>query len=42
MDKSNLYKVVLVFTLTKGSANEELLRSKDGIFFRTVIIIKQK
>lgn len=33
MNKTNLYKVVLVFNLTKGKADEELNRSKEETSF---------
>ena len=37
MDKTNLYKVVLVFNLTKGSADEELNRSKEETSFPNLL-----
>jgi heme-degrading monooxygenase HmoA len=37
MDKTNLYKVVLVFNLTKGSADEELKRSKEETSFPSLL-----
>ncbi len=41
MNKSNLYKVVLVFNLTKGSADEELLRSKEETSFPNMLAKQQ-
>jgi heme-degrading monooxygenase HmoA len=37
MDKTNLYKVVLVFNLTRGSADEELRRSKEETSFPNLL-----
>ena len=37
MNKNNLYKVVLVFSLTKGSADEELSRSKEETSFPNML-----
>ncbi len=37
MNKSNLYKVVLVFNLTKGSADEEIHRSKEENSFPSML-----
>jgi hypothetical protein len=37
MDKTNLYKVVLVFKLTKSSADEELKRSKEETSFLNLL-----
>jgi hypothetical protein len=41
MDKTNLYKVVLVFNLTTGSADEELRRSNEATSFPNMLA-KQK
>ena len=37
MDNTNLYKVVLVFNLTKGSADEELKRSNEETSFPNML-----
>ena len=37
MDKSNLYKVVLVFNLKTGSADEELRRSNESTSFPNML-----
>ena len=37
MDIANSYKVVLVFNLTEGSANEEIRRSKEANSFPTLL-----
>ena len=37
MDKTNLYKVILVFNLTKGSADEELKRSQEETSFPNML-----
>lgn len=37
MNKTNLYKVVLVFNLTKGSADEELRRSNEETSFPNLL-----
>jgi heme-degrading monooxygenase HmoA len=37
MDKTNLYKVVLVFNLTKSSADEEHKRSKEETSFPNLL-----
>ena len=37
MDNKNLYKVVLVFNLTKGSADEELKRSLEENSFPNLL-----
>lgn len=41
MDNTNLYKVVLVFNLTKGSADEELRRSKEATSFPNMLAKQQ-
>ena len=38
MDKSNLYKVVLVFNLKTGSADEELRRSNEETSFPNMLV----
>jgi heme-degrading monooxygenase HmoA len=41
MDNTNLYKVVLVFNLTKGSADEELKRSNEETSFPNMLAKQQ-
>lgn len=41
MDNTNLYKVVLVFNLTKGSADEELRRSNEATSFPNMLAKQQ-
>lgn len=41
MDKTNVYKVVLVFNLTKGSADEELRRSDEKRSFPNMLAEQQ-
>src|SRR5690606_23103776 len=41
MDKTNLYKAVLVFNLTKGSADEELRRSNEETSFPNMLAKQQ-
>jgi hypothetical protein len=40
MDNSKLYKVVLVFNLQKGMADEELKRSKDSGSFPNLLAMQ--
>ena len=41
MSNTNLYKVVLVFNLTKGSADEELRRSNEKASFPNMLAKQQ-
>lgn len=41
MDNTNLYKVVLVFNLIKGSADEELRRSNEETSFPNMLAKQQ-
>jgi heme-degrading monooxygenase HmoA len=41
MDSTNLYKVVLVFNLAKGSADEELRRSNEETSFPNMLATQQ-